>query len=132
MNALDVEKLRSRAAEGDPAAQFLLSQVCRELGEFGEMLEWLERASENDVTDAYDALGRCYETGMQVPVDLNRAFALYNKALAAGSPQAGFRKAELLYKSAHRDTFESDIRQLLVDAALATYLSNRLGMHHRN
>jgi len=121
MSQLDLSKLEANAVAGNSAAQFLLSQVCRENGELPEMLKWLKNASEQGLADARDALGHCYEAGVGVKKDLDEALSLYDEAVAGGSPQAGYRIAELLYKSRNCEDHEDVIRSRLERAALAGY-----------
>ena len=117
MSSLQIEQLRTKANEGQPQAQFLLSQICHQKRDFDGMVYWLQRASANDLPDALNALGHCHETGLGVARDFASALAHYDKAINRGAIYAAFRKAVLLYKSRRGPDNEDIIRELLVLAA---------------
>lgn len=114
---VSIEQLRSRAEEGDPGSQFLLSQVLLQQGDHENMLHWLETAAAGGLADAVEALGHCHENGLGVPVDYEAALQHYSRAAAAGNAHAAYRRAELLYKSQQGPSGEDVIRHSLVQAA---------------
>lgn len=122
MDTSMVEKIRSRAMRGDARSQFLMSQVCLQQRRFEEMHEWLARADQAGVPEALDALAHAHQYGLGIERDFAGAFALYDRAITAGVPQACYRKAELLYKSRDAHRHAGEISRLLVDAATHNYL----------
>ncbi len=112
-----IEQLELNARAGKPEAQFLLSQVCHQGGDLDGMMHWLQAAAATGMPDALAALASCYETGTAVDRDLSEALQRFDKAIAAGSAVAKFRKAELLYKSTVDGRHDESIRALLLDAA---------------
>ncbi|MGB5255772.1 MAG: 2OG-Fe(II) oxygenase [Woeseiaceae bacterium] len=117
MTQMQIEQILAKANDGQAQAQFLLSQICLQKRDLDGMVQWLRRASEQGLASALDALGHCYEKGQGVPRDAQSALQHYERALAAGSALAAYRKAELLYKSRHGPSKEQEIRELLFHAA---------------
>lgn len=119
---ISIEQLRARAEDGDASSQFLLSQVCLQRNELDEMLRWLGAAAETGLPDAVEALGHCYENGLGVAADYDASIGHYDEAAAAGSPNAAFRRAELLYKSRKGPSSADVIRRSLIDAARSGHM----------
>lgn len=99
MEPTDATALRALAEAGDARSQYLFSQECYRNGDPQGMAGWLERAAEQDLPEALDALGYCLEKGFGVEPDHERAQRHYRRAAGQGSPQAAYRLAELLYKT---------------------------------
>jgi len=114
-------QIRARAEGGHAESQFLLSQICLQNGDIDGMVTWLREACDKGVPDAQAALGHCHEKGVGIDRDLAAAIDLYDLAVDAGSVAAGYRKAELLYKSRHGPEKEDEIRALLMSAAAAGF-----------
>jgi len=81
---MPMQQLRTRAEEGHPDAQFLLSQVCLQSGDFDGMMHWLQQAVASDIPDALSALGRCHEKGQGTPRDFVAAMTQYDRAIDLG------------------------------------------------
>ena len=109
----------SDAEDGKPDAQFRLSQVCHQNGDFDKMVHWLKQASASQHPDAMGVLGHCYEHGQSVSQDLAKALDQYSDAVAAGAKMPAFQKAQLLYKASTGPDQKETIRQLLIEAAQA-------------
>lgn len=117
MPSQQIEQIRAKAKNGQPNAQFLLSQICHQSSDFENMIYWLQQASAHDHADALDALGHCHERGLSIAQDFVAAMAHYDRAIDAGAIQASYRKADLLYRSKNGQNDEAVIRGLLVAAA---------------
>jgi hypothetical protein len=111
------QQIAKDAEAGRPDAQFLLSQICMQSGDAQGMLQWLHRAIESGVPDAFGALGRCYERGHGVQRDMTAAMQYYDRAITAGSKLAAFDSAQLLYKSRQGKANSQRVFELLVMAA---------------
>lgn len=116
-----IEQIRAKAESGDPASQFLLSQICLQNGDTSGMVLWLREAASSGVPDAFTALGHCHEHGAGMERDIVAALSHYDEALARGSVPAAYRKAELLYKSRRGPDQQESIRELLGCAATAGF-----------
>lgn len=112
-------QIHSDAAAGKADAQFVLSQIYLQQGDFEAMLSWLRKATDQGLPDAIGALGQCYEKGQGVTRDIATALEQYDRAIEAGSGLASFFKAQLLYKSRTGPDNGSLIYDLLVRAAEA-------------
>ena len=58
MSPLQIEQLRTKAQQGQPEAQFLLSKNCHQNRDYDGMIHWLKQASASDLPDALNALDR--------------------------------------------------------------------------
>lgn len=112
-----IQQIRARAEQGHGPSQFLLSQLYQQDGDLENMMGWLQKAVSNNVPDALDALGFCYEKGTGVTQDYPAALTHYEQAAAAGCHHAVFRRAEVLYKSRRAAEVADSIGDLLVNAA---------------
>lgn len=119
MSPEQIEQIRAKAKDGQPNAQFLFSQICFRNSDFEGMIHWLKQASENDHPEALEALGHCHERGLNIAQDFAAAIAYYDQAIGSGVAQAGYRKANLLYRSKRGQSNEASIRDLLFAAANA-------------
>ena len=122
MSTAQIQQLHASAEEGQPDAQFLLSQICLQNNDLTGMMHWLQQASASELPDALSALGHCLEKGQGIPQDLVAAMAHYDRAIEAGSVVAAYHKAELLYKSQHGPDDNDLICNLLVLAAEANFI----------
>ena len=113
------QQIARDAEAGRPDAQFLLSQICMQIGDTESMMLWLKRAIESGVPDALGALGRCYENGHGVQRDMGAALQHYERAVASGSKVAAFDNAQLLHKSRRGMASGDRVYELLVTAAEA-------------
>ncbi|MGI9263424.1 MAG: hypothetical protein ACR2QU_00760, partial [Gammaproteobacteria bacterium] len=116
-----LNQIRAKADSGNPESQFLLSQICLQQGDVEGMVHWLQEASASGVPDAVTALGHCHERGMGIERDFDTALDLYAEAIQKGSIPAGYRRAELLYKSRQGPGMCDDIHALLSGAATAGF-----------
>lgn len=114
-----IEQIIASAQAGRADAQFLLSQICLQRGDFEGMQRWLTAACESGHADALGAFGHAYEKGQGVAADREAALEYYDRAVAAGSKIAAFSKAQLMYKSSSETGNTAAIRSLLIDAARA-------------
>lgn len=112
-------QIQSDAVAGKPDAQFVLSQIHLQQGDFEAMLSWLRKATDQGFPDALGALGQCYEKGQGVTRDMDKALEQYDRAIEAGSGLSSFFKAQLLYKSRTGTDNGNLIYDLLVRAAEA-------------
>jgi prolyl 4-hydroxylase len=116
MTMPDIRTLTAKAEQGQPEAQFLLSQVCLQNQDVDGMIHWLRRAVDSGLPIAFEALGSCYEKGRGIDKDMESALGLYEEAIHKGLASAGYRKAELLYKSTRAESCVAEIEQLLKTA----------------
>jgi prolyl 4-hydroxylase len=119
--AAQLDQIRAKADNGNPESQFLLSQICLQQGDMAEMVHWLRAASASGVPDAVTALGHCHERGMGIERDFETALELYGDAIEKGSVPAGYRRAELLYKSRQGPGMCDEIHALLSRAAASGF-----------
>lgn len=114
-----IQQIRARAEEGHAASQFLLSQIYQQGNDLENMIVWLQTAAANNVPDALDALGYCFEKGSGISQDYDAALARYDQAVMANCRHAAYRRAELLFKSTRSSAETGNIRDSLIAAANA-------------
>ncbi|MDB6030192.1 MAG: hcpC 1 [Verrucomicrobiales bacterium] len=99
---LDMDKIRIAAARGEPMAQFNMGLASltgqgglKEDSGLGKI--WLEKAADQNLDMAINALAALYEEGHGVPKDSAKALELFQKAASLGNASAqttlGFRYA---------------------------------------
>jgi hypothetical protein len=89
VTAMDLERIRKAADNGDPDAQYQLGCYYNK-GELvpkdnRQAIAWLQRATEQEHLGATALLAHLYEYGEGVARDLREALRLYQRAAAAGS-----------------------------------------------
>lgn len=87
--AQNIEQLKQKASNGDPAAQLDLA-TCYERGlgvepDSAIALQWIQQAVSQQYADAYFRLSRYYASGYFFPKDLEHAFELTKTAAEKGS-----------------------------------------------
>ena len=112
-----LEQVRAAAQQGRPDAQFLLSQVCHQAGDYAGMVAWLQKSAPQGHADAQDVLGHCYEKGLGTDKDFELALEHYHRSYENGSMLAAYRSAELLYKSRRGPASKELVRELLCKSA---------------
>lgn len=122
MPSPQLQQLRTKAEQGQPESQFLLSQICRQNKDISGMIHWLQRACSKELPDALDALGHCFEKGTGIQRDFVTALAYYDRALKKECISAAYHKAELLHKSLKGPASKRLICNLLVTAAESDYV----------
>lgn len=89
-----IKALRSRAAEGDPKAQFnLASAYYRGKGvpqDYAVAFRWYKMAADQGEPDAEDGLGYMYVTGRGTKQDYAEALRWYNRAAEHGNAKGEF------------------------------------------
>ncbi|MEO0931837.1 MAG: tetratricopeptide repeat protein [Pseudomonadota bacterium] len=99
--------LERYAQNGDPQAQFQLSEALSAEGCQQEAMRWLQRAVAQDHAEATFILGIRYITGTGVAEDLLHGLDLLEKAARIGHLEAQFQYAMVLLDSSashdHRD-----------------------------
>lgn len=87
--ALALANFQPLAEQGDAAAEGamgqLLIQNCTGLQDKPAAIEWLNKSAAAGNIGAKDLLGAAYMTGNGVPLDDNKAFALFSQTAAAGN-----------------------------------------------
>jgi len=111
MHQHSLEDHQRLAEQGDARSQFMLSQFCFQQRELAQMLRWLRLAADQALPAALDALGYCLEKGMGTDRDMPEALNHYRRAAAAGSDQAAYRYADLLYRCDLSQTRSAEICQ---------------------
>jgi TPR repeat protein len=90
---VDVDELSIRATEGDPKAQMQLALIYT-TGSGGtpinaaQAFRWLEKAANQGLPEAQEAIGRMLLTGAGIPADPSAAMSWYEKAAAQGRAEA--------------------------------------------
>lgn len=89
-------KLLERAAnKEDPEALYLLAKYKIETGVEAEIVfPMIKKAAENNITDALEVVGACYEVGKGTPQNKDTAIQYYKKAADAGVLSAQLRLAD--------------------------------------
>jgi len=98
MQSHSLQDYQRLAEQGDVHSQFMLSQYCYQQRDLPQMLRWLRLAADQCMPEAMDALGYCLEKGMGTELDMPAALDNYQRAARAGSAQAAYRYADLLYR----------------------------------
>ena len=98
MQSHSLQDYRRLAEQGDARSQFMLSQYCYQQRDLPQMLRWLRLAADQCMPEAMDALGYCLEKGMGTESDMPAALDNYQHSARAGSAQAAYRYADLLYR----------------------------------
>ena len=92
---LGLKLLEGSANKEDPEALYLLAKYKIEMGiEAGIVFPMIKKAAENNVTDAFELIGACYEIGKGTPQNKNTAVQYYKKAAEAGVLSAQLRLAD--------------------------------------
>jgi TPR repeat protein len=108
-NGLSVKKNKKKALvwyykaykQGDAGAANNIGTVYRDLGETKKMLWWFRRAAEMGDPDVLLDLGKRYQSGLAVPINLAKARVFYRRVLASkqaaddGKAEATTRLSEL-------------------------------------
>ena len=81
---------------------------------FEEALKWYRKAADNDDEDALVLLGRIYQKGEGVPVDLVESYKYFTLAVDAGKKAAGLAQAGVAQKLTREQMAEA---KRLVEAA---------------
>jgi TPR repeat protein len=76
------------AKQGCAASQYSIGIEYLELKRYGEMMYWLNRSAEQNDADAEFEIGKCFEFGQGVKIDLTIAKSMYTRAAAHGHQQA--------------------------------------------
>ena len=92
LSAQTIDELKTRAANGDAAAQHDLG-LCYYNGEgvtkdYAEAVRWWRKAAEQGVAAAQNNLGVCYDNGEGVTKDDAEAVRWYRKAAEQGDAKA--------------------------------------------
>jgi hypothetical protein len=98
MHQHSLEDYQHQAEQGDARSQFMLSQYCFQQRDLQNMMRWLRLAAEQAMPEALDALGYCLEKGMGTERDMLSALDNYRHSADAGSAQAAYRYADLLFR----------------------------------
>jgi uncharacterized protein len=69
--------------QGDEGAANNIAIIHREMGQTGKMIWWFRRAAALGEHDAFFELGRCYELGLGVPRNFDKAKRLYRRVLTS-------------------------------------------------
>jgi TPR repeat protein len=89
----NLDELTARATDGDPKAQMELG-LAYAAGfrntpvNAAEAFRWLEKAANQGLPEAQEAVGRMLLTGIGVPADPGASMVWYEKAAAQGRPEA--------------------------------------------
>jgi len=108
-NGLSVKKNKKKALEwyhnayqqGDAGAANNIGTVYRDLGETKRMLWWFRKAAAMGDPDVLLDLGKRYESGLAVPINLGKARVFYRRVIASphatddGKAEAKTRLSEL-------------------------------------
>ena len=89
----DLDELTARATEGDPKAQMQLGQIYatglnNTPVNAAESFRWFEKAANQGLPEAQEAVGRMLLTGTGIPADPGAAMTWYEKAAAQGRAEA--------------------------------------------
>lgn len=85
--------LREAAYQGHPLAQYNYAQQFEDIGILGmnnpifnysKSFYWYKKAAINDVPEALNSLGYCYEFGLGCSKDLTKAYECYKKSSELG------------------------------------------------
>ena len=80
--------LEKAAGNGLIEAEFALGGYCLRTRDYKGAIDWLTKAKEHGNPDAMAFLGECYQLGLGIDCDRNKALELYQNAVAAGSSTA--------------------------------------------
>lgn len=93
--SLGLKLLESSANREDPEALYLLAKYKIEAGvEAGILFPMIKKAAENNVVDAFELIGACYEIGKGTPQNKDAAVQYYKKAAEAGVLSTQLRLAD--------------------------------------
>jgi hypothetical protein len=89
---------RASAIRGHPRAQCRLGAALFDAGRLASGVRWYRKAAQRNDSDALNALGCVYETGVSdvVARDLGRAEELYLRAVAAGGGNSAQRNLDVV------------------------------------
>ena len=93
---MGLDDLAAKAEAGSTVAQTVLGISLLESRDYPGALRWLTAAAENGASRAMVHLGRMFEAGFEVAVDLSRARGLYERAAERGEFLACVLLARLL------------------------------------
>lgn len=100
ISGLSVKLLTIRAEEGDAVAQAELGWRLYEgrgcPRDYVVAAAWMQRAADQENSDALNRLGICHENGRGVPRNTVKARELFERAIKAGNVKAAVNLAELL------------------------------------
>lgn len=99
---LSREELLPLAEQGDSEAQFHLGfrnlmNIDNRGADKKKAIEWLEKSAEKDHFTALLILADCYHTGNGVPLDIEKAIRLYNRAAQVGDKGEAYGYLGRLY-----------------------------------
>jgi len=92
--SISIDEAVTRAKSGDAEAQYALSSVLHQRGEWGESMQWLRRAAAQALIPAQLTLAILLMDGRRCPRDLQQAMTLL-QPLAATETQANLLLGEL-------------------------------------
>ena len=94
-NSLGLKLLESSASKEDPEALYLLAKYKIEAGvDVGIVFPMIKKAAENNIVDALELIGACYEIGRGTSQNKDIAVRYYKKAAEAGMLSAQLRLAD--------------------------------------
>ncbi len=86
------------ANSGHIEAQYAYGEYCRKTKAETTAIGWYESAARGGSVDAMNRLGECYEKGIGVALDNNKAIEYYRQAANAGNATAKERAGKMLTK----------------------------------
>ncbi len=91
----EAQRWYERAAkQGDASATLALGRLLIDSGHEAEGVSWLREAADKGSVSAKVELGRAYRDGVGLPVNRQRAIALFTEAMKAGSDAAALEIAD--------------------------------------
>ncbi len=79
--------------QGQASAASNMATLYRDVHDYGRMIWWWRAAIRLGYSDALLELGRCYESGLGVPLDRDRAVECYEQLLASSHTTDASREA---------------------------------------